>query len=166
MEAYEKPHNKSSPDIRAENPHKKSSPDIRAEKPHQKSSPDIHEETVVQIESESVEIDQVRGDGERQSLFARRVQLTQTTLSRVWARYGPVVWQIFALLLWMVYFGYFFYAMMHSRLKDEGSRRLLWVTCVVAIVYFINLILTIDAVREKLNGVGRMLAPHEETISW
>ena len=139
------------------------------DKSHEESSPGIQQETVdtvVQVESESVEIVCSDEVNEQQNCFALRVHLVQTKVSNVWARYGRVIWQMFTLLLWMVYIGYFFYAMIHSRLKDEGSIRLLWVTSVVLLVYLVNLVLTIGTVAEKLRGVENMIAPHGQAISW
>ena len=117
--------------------------------------------SVVQIEDVHIE-----EEDEQPNCFIRGVQETQTKLAKLCATHSTLIRRTITLVLLVTYVGYFIYAMIHSRLEDEGSIRLLWITCAVVLVYFINLVVSIDSVRDVIGEARRKVAPHEEKISW
>ena len=118
--------------------------------------------SVVQIEDVQIEED----DDDHPNCFIRGVQETQTKLAKLCTTHSALIRRIITFLLLVAFVGYFTYAMIHSRLEDEGSIRLLWVTCVVVLVYLIHLVVSIDAIRDVIADAQRKVAPHEEKISW
>ena len=123
-----------------------------------KSSP----ASVVQIDDVHCEED----EDEPPNGFIRGVQALQDGGSRLWAAEKKLFIRIFLLLLLALYTAYFIWAMIVGRLRDEGSIRLCWVTCVVLVLVVISYIVKIDAVNDVIGNVRRNVAPHEEKISW
>jgi len=105
-------------------------------------------------------------DDDHPNAFIRGVQHIQTAVGDQWKTHKTRIIRIMLFLLLVAYIAYFIYAMIHGRLQDEGSIRLLWVTVTVVVIYVTSVIADIDAVSEVIEKIRRKMAPHEKKISW
>ncbi len=71
-------------------------------------------------------------DHQDPSWLAIKMMALQGSIDKTYLQYKDIMWNSFYIILILLYGAYFAYAM-HYRFGDEGSIRLLWVTCLVAI---------------------------------
>lgn len=74
--------------------------------------------------------------------LVRVIVRCQTAVSSFWARYASLIKTALLVLVVLAYFAYFAYAM-YYRFGDEGSIRLLWVTCLVVGVMALKLAIAV-----------------------
>ena len=77
------------------------------------------------------------------------------------------IWRVIYILMLLGYIAYFSYAM-YYHYGDEGSERLLWVTCVVVAIVFISYLWKYfgESISEMAAPAVKVLGRHEELISW
>ena len=105
-------------------------------------------------------------DGEP-NCFVRNVANIQTGIADFYEEHKKTIWRVIYTVLLLAYAAYFAYAM-YYHFGDEGSIRLLWVTCLV--VFCVLLYIFFNAFGDP---IGRTLEPrikvikrNEELVSW
>ena len=85
----------------------------------------------------------------------------------VYTEHGTYIWRAIYCLLVVGYAVYFAFAMWYS-FGDEGSIRLLWVTCLVVFCVIIYLIKHFfgESMAESCTPCTDWMTKHNETISW
>ena len=119
--------------------------------------------TAVQVDD--VELGET-DDDDHPNVFIRGVQDIQTAVGDQWRAHKTWIIRIILIILLKLYIAYFIWAMIHGRLQDEGSIRLLWVTVTVVVIYVVSVIVNIDAISDVIENIQRKVAPHEKRISW
>ena len=106
-------------------------------------------------------------EDENPNCFVRGVTKVQTTLREGYEEHEKLIWRIFYIILLLAYAAYFAYAM-YYHFGDEGSVRLLWVTCLIVACVFLAIFFGAfgDAIWRCLEPCTNVLRRHEELASW
>ena len=128
------------------------------------SCPVTSETSLPQVELHESDVDEIT------SPYVYYLTNLHRNLSSKWDKQSSVrkiIYQVVLVIAFVIYFGF---AMFHERLQNEGSVRLLWLTCFTALIFGIGWC------RNKLrasniqclcwNKVSLFVNDHNDRISW
>ena len=107
-------------------------------------------------------------DDDNANFLVRRIAVVQTNLSEFYEEHEKAIWRTFYVVLLLAYIAYFCYAMYYY-FGDEGSVRLLWITCLVVFFTVVHIIVDYygKPISEMFQSVTKgFISKHEELISW
>ena len=99
--------------------------------------------------------------------FVRNVTNIQNGLSHFYEEHKRTIWRVIYVVLVLAYAAYFAYAMYYY-FGDEGSIRLLWVTCLIVFCVFLYIFFKSfgGSINRKLEPCLQVLKRNEELASW
>ena len=91
----------------------------------------------------------------------------QSEVSDVWKEHKSNVWMVFLIVLALAYAAFFGYAM-YFRFGDEGSIRLLWVTCVSVFFLIIAVVKKYFGrnILDRLDPCLKFCSAHSTAVNW
>ena len=91
----------------------------------------------------------------------------QTKIREGYQEHEKVIWRVFYIVLLLAYAAYFAYAM-YYHFGDEGSIRLLWVTCLVVFCVFWYIFFNTfgETIWRTVEPCTKVISKHEELVSW